>query len=120
MGERLIQCNTLPLYEKSENSHKPQQPSKTKPGIDVMYSSNYHTTEKQEHRIPQGGAWENVKPFVVEPQLHFTQPSVANQINTVPPRIVDITLPPSLLTKKEKEDSEIHKMSNAKVPQKDD
>ena len=77
-GKGIIQCNTLPLYGKSKNSHKPQQPSETKPGIDVMYSANYNTTEKQEHRIPQGGTQENVRLLVVEPQLHFTQPSVTN------------------------------------------
>ena len=52
MGEAIVQCNTFLLHKKSENLHKSQQPSETKPGIDVMYPVNYNTTEKQEHRIP--------------------------------------------------------------------
>ena len=81
----MIQCNTSSLHEKSENSHKPQQPSDTKPGIDVMYPTNYNMVDKQEHRMPQGGT----RPLVVEPQLHFAQPKVSNQMNTVPPHVVD-------------------------------
>ena len=81
-----------------------------------MYSTNYNTIDKQEHRIPQGGT----RPLVVEPQLHFTQPSVSNQMNTVRPHVVDTTLPPLLLTKREKEDFETHTMGNTKAPQKDE
>ena len=112
----MIQCNTSSLHEKSKNSHKSQQPSETKPGIDVMYPVNYNATDNQEHRIPQEGT----RPLVLEPQLHFAQPPVSNQMNMVPPHVIDTMLAPPLLTKKEKEESGMHTMGNTKMPQKDE
>ena len=41
-------------------------------------------------------------------------------MNTVPPHMVDTTLPPPLLTKKEKEGSKTHTTSIEKMPQKDE
>ena len=88
--------------------------------MDVMHSASYSTIEKQEHRILQCRTQENVRPLVGEPQLHFTQPSnhPTNHMNRVPPHMVDTTLPPLLLTKKEKEDSKTHTTSIEKMPQK--
>ena len=80
-----------------------------------MYPTNYNMVDKQEHKMSQGGT----RPLIVEPQLHFAQPPVSNQMNTVPPHVVDTTLPPPLLTKREKEEAETHTMDNTKMLQKD-
>ena len=57
---------------------------------------------------------------IVEPQLHFEQAYVPNQMNTVPLHAVDTTVPPPLMTKREKEESQTHMVDNTKMPQKDD
>ena len=41
-------------------------------------------------------------------------------MNTVPPHIVDITIPPPLMTKKETEETKTHVVDNTKMPQKDE
>ena len=98
------------LHEKSENSCRPQQPSEGKPGIDVMYPTSYNMINKQEHKMSQG----EMRPLVVEPQLHFAQLLVSSQMNTVPLHVVDTTLPPLLLTKREKEEAGTHTMDSIK------
>ena len=60
-----------------------------------------------------------IRSRIVEPQLHFAQASVPNQMNIVPLYVVDTTVPPPLMTKKEKEESQMHMVDNTKTPQKD-
>ena len=60
-----------------------------------------------------------IRSLVVEPQLHFAQAPVLNQMNTVPLYVVDTTIPPPVMTKKEREESQTHMVDNTKVPQKD-
>ena len=119
-GRIVIQCKTFLLDKKSKNSCDSQQPSKTNPGIEVVYPSSYHAVEKQEPRILQYGAQNIVKLLIVEPQLNFTHTPITNQMNLVATDVVDITLPPPMLTKKEKEDNEAHTTNNMKVPQKEE
>ena len=54
---------------------------------------------------------------VVEPQLHFMQ--APNQMNTLPLYAVHTTVPPPVMTKREREESQTHMVDNTKVPQKD-
>ena len=56
---------------------------------------------------------------VVEPRIHLTQASVPSRINTVPLYAVDTTIPPPLMTKKEKEESQTDMNTDTKMPQKD-
>ena len=60
-----------------------------------------------------------IRSHIVEPQLHFAQALVPNQMNTVPLYVVDTTVPPPLMTKKEKEVSQTHMLDNTKMLQKD-
>ena len=60
-----------------------------------------------------------IRSHVVEPQLHFVQAPVPNQMNTVPLYAVHTTVPPPVRTKKEREESQTHVVDNTKVPQKD-
>ena len=60
-----------------------------------------------------------IRSCIVEPQLHFAQASIPNQMNTVPLYAVDTTVPPPLMTKKEKGESQTHSVDNTKMPQKD-
>ena len=72
---------------------------------------------KQDQEMSQGGT----RVLVVEPQLHFAQLLVSNQMNTGPPHVyvVDTTLPPPLMTKREKEETGAHTTDNTKTLQKD-
>ena len=108
----MIQCNTPSLHKKSKNLHRPQQLSEVKPGIDVMYPTSYNMVNKQEYKMLQG----ETRPLVVESQLHFAQPLVSSQMNTVPPNVVDTTLQPLLLTKREKEEAGTHTVDSSKMP----
>ena len=56
---------------------------------------------------------------VVEPQIHLTQASVPSWINTVPLYAVDTTIPPPLMTKKEKEEFQTDTNADTRMPQKD-
>ena len=58
--------------------------------------------------------------FITEPQLHLVQPPVPNQMNNGPPHVIDTTIPPPLMTKREKEEVRTHTMDNTKMPQKDE
>ena len=76
----------------------------------------YDTMNEQGNGILHGGA----RGPVVEPQLHLAQAYVLNQMNTIPLHAVDTTVRLPLMTKKEKEESQIHMMENTATPQKDD
>ena len=56
---------------------------------------------------------------IVEPQLHFAQAPVPNQMNTVPLYAIDTTILPPTITKKETEETKTLVMDNTKMPQKD-
>ena len=56
---------------------------------------------------------------VVEPRIHLTQASVPSRINMVPLYAVDTTIPPPLMTKKEKEEFQTDKNTDTKTSQKD-
>ena len=81
-----------------------------------MKQTNYNMVDKQDQKMSQGGA----QALVVEPQLHFAQPLVSNQMNTGPLHVVDTTLRPPLMTKREKEETRTHTADNTKMPQKDE
>ena len=70
---------------------------------------------EQGTRMLQG----EIRSHVVEPQLHFAQVPVLNQMNTVPLYAVDTTVQPPVMTKKEREESQTHIVDNIKVLQKD-
>ena len=70
-----------------------------KADANVMHPLNYSTTDKQEQKMSQG----ETRALIVEPQLHLAQPPVPNQMNTRPTHVVDTTIPPPLMAKKEKE-----------------
>ena len=115
-GETTVQSSITPTYEKSENSQKPQQSSEIKVCTSIMYPPTYNTMNEQGKRMSQG----ETRGLIVEPQLHFVQTSVPNQMNTVPLHAVDTTVPPPLMTKKEKERTQTHMVDNTKMPQKDE
>ena len=56
---------------------------------------------------------------VVEPRIHLTQASVPSWINTVPLYAVDTTIPPPLMTKREKEEFQTDRNTDTKMQQKD-
>ena len=81
-----------------------------------MHPPNYNTMNEQDKRMSQG----ETRGLIVESQLHFTQSSVPNQMNTVPLHAVVTTVLPLLMTKKEKEQTQTHMVDNTKMPQKDE
>ena len=81
-----------------------------------MHPPNYNTMKEQDKRMSQG----ETRGLIVEPQLHFTQSSVPNQMNTLPLYVVDTTIPPPLMTKKEKEETQTHMVDSTKMLQKDE
>ena len=62
---------------------------------------------------------DQIRSHIVELQLHFAQASIPNQMNTVPLYAVDTTVLTPSMTKKEKEESQMHSVDNTKMPQKD-
>ena len=66
---------------------------------------------EQGKRMSQG----ETRGFIVEPQLHFAQTSVPNEMNTVPLHVVDTTILPPLMTKKEKEETQTHMVDSARL-----
>ena len=65
-----------------------------------MHPLNHNTINKQDKSMSQG----ETRALVVEAQLHFVQPLVPNQMNMVPPHVIDTTIPPPLITRKETEE----------------
>ena len=55
----------------------------------------------------------------MEPRIHLMQASIPSQINTVPLYAVDTTIPPPLMTKREKEEFQTDTNTDTKTPQKD-
>ena len=80
-----------------------------------MYPPTYDRMNEQGKRMLQD---ENRNP-VVEPRIHLTQASVPGWINMVPLYAVDTTIPPPLMTKKEKEEFQTDTNTDTKTPQKD-
>ena len=115
-GETTVQSSITPTYKKSEKSQKLQQSSKVKAYTSIMHPPTYDTMIEQDKRVSH----DKVRGPIEEPQLHFAQAYVPNQMNTVPLHAVDRTVPPPLLTKKEKEETQTHMVDNRKMPQKDD
>ena len=100
-GETTVQSSITPTYEKRENSQKQQQSSEIKASTSIMHPPNYNTMNEQDKRMSQG----ETRGLIVEPQLHFVQSSVPNQMNTLPLHAVDTTVLPPLMTKKEEEEN---------------
>ena len=80
-----------------------------------MHPPTYDTMNEQDKRVSHG----EVRGPIVEPQLHFVQAYVPNQMNTVPLHAVDTTVLPPLMTKKDKAETQTHMVDNTKMPQKD-
>ena len=118
-GETMVQCSTnsqpAATYEMSENSQKPQQLSEIKTCTSIIQSPTYDAKNEQGTWTLQG----EIRSHVVEPQLHFAQTSVPNQMNTISLYAVDTTIPPPVMTKKEREEFQTHVVDNTIVPQKD-
>ena len=95
-GETIVQSSITPqpatTYEMSENSRKPQQLSEIKACTSIIQPPTYDAKNKQGTSMLQG----EIRSHVVEPQLHFAQAPVPNQMNTVPLFAVDTTVPPQL------------------------
>ena len=81
----------------------------------VVQPPTYNTRNEQGTRMFQ----DEIRSCIVEPQLHFVQASIPNQMNTVPLYVVDTTVPTPLMTKKEKGESQTHSVDNTKTLQKD-
>ena len=62
---------------------------------------------------------DKIRSCVVEPQLHFAQAPVPNRMNTIPLYAVNTTVPPPVMTMKERKESQTHVVDNTKVLQKD-
>ena len=89
--------------------------SEIKACTSIIQPLTYDTRNEQGTRMLQG----EIRSCIVEPQLQFAQAPVPNQMNTVPLYAVDTTIPPPLMAKKEKEESQMHMVDNTKMPQKD-
>ena len=83
-------------------------------GMHHYHDPAYDTMNKQGKGMSHGGT----RGPVVEPQLHFVQAYVLNQMHTVPLHAVDTTVLLPLMTKKEKEESQTHMVDNTSMPQK--
>ena len=81
-----------------------------------MYPPTYDRMNEQGKRMLQ----DKTRNPIVELRKHLTQASVPSQMNTVPLYAVDTTIPPPLMTKKEKEESQTHVNLDTKTPQKDE
>ena len=88
---------------------------KLKAYTSIIQPPTYDAKNEQGTRMLQG----EIRSCVVEPQLHFAQAPVPNQMTTVPLYAVDTTFPSPVMIKKEKEESQTHIVDNTKVPQKD-
>ena len=89
--------------------------SEVKACTSIIQPPTYDAKNEQGIKTLQG----EIRSRVVEPQLHFAQAPVLNQMNTVPLYAVDTTVPPPVMTKKEREESQTHVVDNTKVQQKD-
>ena len=89
--------------------------SEVKACTSVVQPPTYDTKNEQGTRMLQ----DQIRSRILELQLHFLQASIQNQMNTVPLYVVDTTVPLPLMTKKEKEESQMHSVDNTKMPQKD-
>ena len=114
-GETMVQSMITPTYEISENSQKLQQLSEIKAYTSIVKPPTYDTRNEQGTRMLQ----DEIRSHIVEPQLHIAQAPIPNQMNTVPLYVVDTTIPPPLMTKKEKEESQMHLVDHTKMPHKD-
>ena len=90
--------------------------SEMKASTSITHPLSYSTIDKKDQRMSQG----ETRALIVELQLHLVQPLVPNETNTGPPHVVDTTIPPPLMTKKEKEETKTHIVDNTKMPQKDE
>ena len=75
-------------------NHKNQSEIKT--STSIIHPPNYNTIDEQDKIMSQ----RETRALIVQPQLHFAQPLAPNQMNTVPPHLVDTTILPQLMTKK--------------------
>ena len=89
--------------------------SEVKACTNIIQPPTYDAKNELGIRTLQG----EIRSRVVEPQLHFAQAPVPNQMNTVPIYAVDTTVPPPVMTNKEREESQTHVVDNTKVQQKD-
>ena len=80
-GETTVQSSITQTYEKSEGLCKLQQSNEIKASTSIMHPPNYNTIDEQDKMMSQ----RETRALIVEPQLHFAQPLVPNQMNTVPP-----------------------------------
>ena len=80
-----------------------------------MYPPTYDGMSEQGKRMLQ----DKTRNLVVESRIHLTQTSVPSRINMVPLYAVDITIPPPLMTKKEKEEFKTNTNTDTKTPQKE-
>ena len=80
-----------------------------------MYPPTFDRMNEQGKRMLQ----DETRNPVVEPRIHLTQASVPSRINTVPLYAVGTTIPPPLVTKKEKEEFQTDTNTHTKMPQKD-
>ena len=115
-GETMIQSSVGPTCEKGRNLQKLLQfnEDKINNGVTVPLSDdvgNEYGTQILHCKT---------KGPVIEPQVWFTQAYVLNQMNTSPLAVVDTTVPPPLMTKKERDDSHMPKVNNTATPQKDE
>ena len=115
-GETMIQSSVGPTCEEGGNSQKLLQfnEEKTNKVVIVPLSDdvgNEYGTQML-HCKTRGP--------VIEPQVQFTQAYVLDQMDTAPLAVVDTTVSPPLMMKKEKDDSHIPKVNNTATPQKDE
>ena len=89
--------------------------SEVKACTNIIQPPTYDAKNELGIRTLQG----EIRSRVVEPQLHFAQAPVPNQMNTVPIYAVDTTVPSPVMTNKEREESQTHVVDNTKVQQKD-
>ena len=114
--DRITVCaSTGSNQEKSENLRNSQQGSEARTCNNIMYTPAQNGTNEHEKKVIQDRNNESM----VDPRVQFTQASVPNQRDTVPLYVVNTSIPPLLMMKKEKEEYQTNVKVDTETRQKD-
>ena len=110
-----VRASTGSNQEKSQNSQNSQQESEARTCNNIMYLPAQNRMNEHEKKVIQDRNNEST----VDPRVQFTQASVPNQRVTVPLYVVNTSIPPPLMTTKEKEEYQTNVKVDMETPQKD-
>ena len=110
-----VRTSTGSSQDKSENSQNLQQESEARTCNNIMYLQVQNGMNEHGKKEIQGRNNESI----MDPRVQFTQSSVPNQRDTIPLYAVNTSIPPLLMTKKEKEEYQTSAKVDTETPQKD-